>query len=1016
MNKKTVFSLFAALLASSLCAGDFVLAKDGTTQCNLVVAKDAAPPLSFGAKELSSFTEKVSSAKIPVSSEPVKGANNIFVGTIADKKLLEKSGIDAKVFKEDGFALVVKENELYIVGENPRGALYGCYEILKKYAGVRFLTPVAKEDGTYFFPKKTIRIPEQKTIRNPYLRGRSFQCGAQLSGTPDIYGATFLVRNNLYGAAGPGVFLDKNGKRAKTADAFESVAVKKHSTSGNSHIFTYLMAGGTWNGKKTLEKLYKEHPEYFPLVDGKRVFIAGGTSPNPCVSNPGLLDLMAENLYAKVKDNYVPEEEEYITIGNNDTPIWCQCENCKKLDDPAKAGTKDANGDRYWYTVSEIAKRIWKKNPSVKLAGWAYFFCNPPTRLKLDPRLRVIISFNNQCWKHTITDKNCPINREFLKILEAWKKTGHPYVINRDEIGTGGSVGGNFLPAERILYENLKSYPSLGLDGTYFCIWSPQPPYYSWMKNTPPYFGKNLYYLAMWQTSYLSAQFLWDIHQDFDALYEEANSLYYGKAWEGGYKEFRKLQTRYFVESPGCMGWGQGAPLGKLLDPAGSEEKLAELMDKAVEAAKQDKDHRSLKHILEAKEIFELTWRKARKEYLSNFREINVYKRTAPIVIDGVLEEKDWKNADTLANFKPGGHTKKTAKVEPTGVKICYDEDHLYIAVEAMEPHPDQLIAGKEVNGIWGKLGDHIELFYSFPDMAEKYFHLAINPYGEVIAALQHSFAKRKEFQTKAKFATKILKDRWVLEIAIPASEIGMKCYSGATWKLNVARGRKNHTITTGYKTSPNVEHSSCSNGAFHGSANFVNLKFTEKRIQGVAQGADPAGWKNASFNVLVPDSKIIKYARYNRNGTWKFEDEKQLVPQFWTVGEKSVGMTKWHKDNPQDSYIQLEKGYISQYFIAPGKGRIKITFRAKGKGRAQLWVGSYTDSKTGKGYHHLVKTTKTLMVDLTDDWKSYVLETEKTGVPTERVAVRFFVGKESVLDLDDVYVIPLPPQEEKGK
>ena len=32
--------------------------------------------------------------------------------------------------------------------------------------------------------------------------------------------------------------------------------------------------------------------------------------------------------YKRLNEKYVMEDA-YITIGNNDTPIWCQCENCK---------------------------------------------------------------------------------------------------------------------------------------------------------------------------------------------------------------------------------------------------------------------------------------------------------------------------------------------------------------------------------------------------------------------------------------------------------------------------------------------------------------------------------------------------------------------------------------------------------------------------------------------------------------------------------------------------------------
>ena len=342
---------------------DFQLTENGKTQCRIVVKKDAAQPVSFGARELSKFTEKVSSAKIPVVNAAAKGKNNIFVGTIADKKLLKASGIDGEKLKEDGFALAVKKNALYIVGQNPRGALYGCYEILKKYAGVRFLFP--GEDGTYFSSRKSISIPEQQTVRNPYLRYRTILLGNEING------ATFLARNNLFGDASPQRFVDRQGKRVKSADQFESVAAKSVAVSG--HIMSYLMAGATWD-KEKLKALYQAHPEYFPLINGKRVLISGSLDPNPCVSNPALLDLLAENLYQRIKGKYGAQN--YVTIGNNDTTIWCECENCKKLDDPKKREPKapapTATGMQSWKLPGGSGKRIplsnWEAGP-IRISG-----------------------------------------------------------------------------------------------------------------------------------------------------------------------------------------------------------------------------------------------------------------------------------------------------------------------------------------------------------------------------------------------------------------------------------------------------------------------------------------------------------------------------------------------------------------------------------------------------------------------------------------------------------------------
>ena len=80
MSKKRFFTFAATLLFASVCSADFNLAENGKSSCNIVVKKDAPLPVSFGAKELALFTEKVSSAKIPVTGSSVKNLKNIFVG------------------------------------------------------------------------------------------------------------------------------------------------------------------------------------------------------------------------------------------------------------------------------------------------------------------------------------------------------------------------------------------------------------------------------------------------------------------------------------------------------------------------------------------------------------------------------------------------------------------------------------------------------------------------------------------------------------------------------------------------------------------------------------------------------------------------------------------------------------------------------------------------------------------------------------------------------------------------
>ena len=374
-----------------------------------------------------------------------------------------------------------------------------------------------------------------------------------------------------------------------------------------------------------------------------------------------------------------------------------------------------------------------------------------------------------------------------------------------------------------------------------------------------------------------------------------------------------------------------------------------------------------------------------------------------------MLDEPDWKNADVLTKFKPGGMTKKTVQVQQSYVRVTYDTDTLYIAVECLEPHPEKIVAGRDVKNDdtgWTTLGNSVELFYNYPDMAERYYHLAINSLGQRIDAKHGPGFRDVSFVSGAKIATRVLKDRWILEIAIPASEIGMKCYAGATWKLNVARQRK--IADPQSPSGISAESSSCSNGAFHGAQNFVNLKFAVGRVTGLRQNASASSWNNPDFNDAVPDSKRNRYDRFKNKKGWKFEDEKELVPAAWRISADAEGSYKLGSEG--NYYIRLTKGYISQYFIPHGKGKLKISFQVRGKGSFLLWTCSYRNKKERNaiGYDIMKSTQKYRKWNLTPEWKTYHFETELTGEPTERIAVRFNVHPNSVLELDNVYASPV--------
>ncbi len=168
---RLLIPLLQVLLAPGLWAAEFPLLKDGKAVSQIIVAEDAPLPVQYAARELAKYLAKISAGETP-SIAPAKTGNlyPVFLGTVQDQALTAAAGVQVSGLKEGGFAIRAGRNGLYIIGGDPVGTLYGAYEILKKYGGIRWIFP--GEEGEYFQPRTTIAVSEQNTVRNPYLEHR----------------------------------------------------------------------------------------------------------------------------------------------------------------------------------------------------------------------------------------------------------------------------------------------------------------------------------------------------------------------------------------------------------------------------------------------------------------------------------------------------------------------------------------------------------------------------------------------------------------------------------------------------------------------------------------------------------------------------------------------------------------------------------------------------------------------------------------------------------------------------
>ncbi len=962
--------LFVILLVCSCFSGAFAdvfLMKNGQDVSCIVLEKNPSEVEKYAAEELSTYLGKIACGKGPqvVRLTPAGGKYPIYLQVTNDPAM-----------KEESFRISVNKKEMRIAGKEPVGVLYGVYFILKKYGGIRWLIP--GKEGEYFKVKKSISVPEGSYQESPSFLWRDFQIVCTgFSAVPET--RKWGLRNNMRFHISPSVI--KKNKLEQYAPIHNAGG---HSFSPLLHLnYTgkYKKSGLKFND--FAEKQFKEHPEYYPLIRGKRMkSFHGGNVPQPCTSNPDVIRIMGRELGEACKNM---DKDHIFYLSNNDCTQWCECENCKKIDPPAEA-KDNLRATRYWTFVKALLDEAEKICPDIKILGSSYQnYSMPPTGITVDKRVKMVSLANlRRCWKHSLDDKNCPVNVWYYKYNKVWNDFSifcRPYEML-------SQAGKEFIPNERKVVETLKFYKKnmpfiIGLntevcppDGIYGKRWKTFSVLNNWR--------------MMWQTMYLSALFHWNIDSDYEKKYEEINSLFYGKGWKGGMREFRKELEKLYVESSGCWGYGSAAPLGKLLDVPGAKEKLLSLLDSAEKAAAEDPDKRALAHVKKDREFFEKSWLASYEEYIKNYREIKAYPLQGKIVIDGKLDEADWRNADTYTRFN--NVFKKGMPKNQTAVKLAYDKYNLYIGIECLEGLVDEMLAyyKKHDEPVWND--NNIELCINDPILGRSFFQIMINSDGVISDGFSNPRFS-KEYDSSAEVKTYKGKDRYFMEIKIPAKTVVGGTYTpGCVLKMNVVRCRviKNKKEET--------ETSSWSMGEPHNVDVFHAVNFASPRSvnKGSRAQLDTRGWKNCSFNEF---QKKKKYPPH-----WKVNTD--TLPAFWSLSSSAQygGDLEYllHEGSSNNYFVRLRSGLFSNACNLK-EDTLRASVRLRGKGKLRIALLRFTPKYKSKGTHNIT------MLDVdTPKWKQYQFQFKRPGTKDEKHYLFLMpAGKGNSIDIDDFYLVP---------
>ncbi len=792
-----ILAIFAGLiLAFVASAADFALVKDGKATSRIVLPDNAGPAEKHAASELAVYLEKVTGAKLNIGSAPSKELYNVYLGTAGAKNVPRSAAIDQAVarLQDDGFVLAADKDGLRIVGKKPVGVLYGVYEILKNHADVRWFAPGS--DFEYCPKKPTVTVAEQVTVRNPWFKVRNLS-GVCCKGSSKITATwDWLVRNGMNIGMGKGQYNSADMRLELEKRGAEL-------SNGGGHCFSTLLS----------DKLFDEHPEYFALINGKRTpqsgkldilpgqHQPGGQANQPCTSNPKVVEIMAKSL-AGILDASLNPRGMY-RIGNNDSQGWCQCDKCAALD-PLEEKENQYVSTRFYTLCNQLAAEVYKTHPDAEFMTFAYQnFQYPPIGVIPDPRFVIQACIHGRCYRHSMADLSCAANERYRDILGQWGKL-------KNTVTTLEYLGGDcefpaYAPIEKTFAADIKYYKQIGLGG---CSIYTVPPDGDLIAGyTSPRYQEEM--LTKWQMYYIAAKLFWDPDADYDAIYEDMGAKYYGKTWDV-MRQYRALLIKSFAETPGhILGCGgtPGLAMGKCLEKPGVEKQLVKLLDDAEKLAGDDPA--AVAKVKRDRRYFQDYWQAMHKELLAlQQKELKVKKRTARIVIDGKIDEAEWGMATAVTGFVALGG--KVAADPQTSVKMLYDEDNIYLAVEAMEPMPGRMTIRKtgRDDSVWND--SSIEFFINAPGMNDKYVQIVVNPKGVVYdsKAVTGNNADVK-FDSGVEVKTTVLSDRWIAEVRIPTAAMGLVIKDGDVWKINVARNRR----LDGEKS----QSSSWSNGVYHG-------------------------------------------------------------------------------------------------------------------------------------------------------------------------------------------------------
>jgi len=305
------------------------------------------------ASELEQYFLRITGKSLPLSDVTEPGTKIIFIGKGG---LLEGNlAREIATLSRDGFIISSSPDTLVLAGNNGNADLYAVYTLLEEHAGCMRFT----ETEDYVHAAGRITVPVRHAIYEPAFSFR-------VAHFPDREKPGFTAWNKLSTFGEWGMFV---------------------------HTFPQLMP--------PLE-YFSSHPEYFSLVNGRRI-----QDGQLCLSNPEVIRIMSENLAVRMAQ---APEKIYWSVSQNDCINYCECPECKKLYE--KYGAVSG-------AYIEMANKIAAQFPDKQISTLAYQFTRQaPVNIK--PAENVNVMFCSIECNRSMPLADDPRSDGFVRDLKEW--------------------------------------------------------------------------------------------------------------------------------------------------------------------------------------------------------------------------------------------------------------------------------------------------------------------------------------------------------------------------------------------------------------------------------------------------------------------------------------------------------------------------------------------------------------------------------------------------------------------